>query len=60
MSREGILLILIMLLGAVIGMLVASYGPISTSDICPREKLGYRCRQGSGIKCDCEKPPKEL
>jgi hypothetical protein len=21
----------------------------------PREKLGYNCRRGSGIKCECDK-----
>lgn len=21
---------------------------------CPREKLGYRCRRGSGYRCECE------
>lgn len=41
-----------------IGWLFTLYGVvmlIMLGDIlCPREELGYKCRRGSGQKCECE------
>jgi hypothetical protein len=55
-SFGDVLVLALQMLGLFIGVnlmvLAIAAGP---RRVCPREKLGYNCRRGSGIKCDCEK-----
>ena len=55
MSFSDVLVITLQVFGPVIGvnlMLAITAAPQRLS----RENLGYNCRRGSGITCDCEGP----
>jgi hypothetical protein len=48
-------------LGLLVGVaLMALAVRVESPNPCPREKLGYICRRGSGIKCQCEKSEDRL
>jgi hypothetical protein len=43
-------------LGLAVGLNLMLVAATAGKARCPREKLGYNCRRGSGMKCECEKP----
>jgi hypothetical protein len=40
--------------GLVVGINLMLVAATAGKPRCRREKLGYNCRRGSGIKCECE------
>lgn len=43
------------IIGAIsVGVLISIAISAWTAKPCPREELGYKCRKGTGQKCECE------
>ena len=55
-SFSDVLVITLQVFGPVIGVNLRPVSRYSGAQRLPRENLGYDCRRGSGITCDCEEP----
>jgi hypothetical protein len=43
------------IVGMFIGLMIGYMLGATREEPCPREALGYKCRRGSSVKCECEK-----
>jgi hypothetical protein len=53
-SPGDLLVVGLQSLGLAIGINLMLVAATAGKPRCARERLGYNCRRGSGIKCDCE------